>query len=150
MTFPSFSQKISLPIIAAKQNIQNRSVLTMFLFVSSGMVSRTATVLLIGLLGVLFLATKLPPPHGTALPDDPPVTSPRIRLSDGRFLAYKEMGVPKNRSNYRIIIVHGFGSSKEMNFLAPQVLISMPFLSLLFYSYCWISTFLPNWSLCKI
>ncbi|CAI9760965.1 unnamed protein product [Fraxinus pennsylvanica] len=47
--------------------------------------------------------------------------SPRIRLSDGRFLAYRETGVPKNRSNYRIIVVHGFGSSKEMNFMAPQV-----------------------------
>lgn len=49
-------------------------------------------------------------------------TSARIKLSDGRYLAYKEMGVPKNESKYKIIIVHGFGSSKEMNFLAPQVL----------------------------
>ncbi|EXB38452.1 hypothetical protein L484_022352 [Morus notabilis] len=87
------------------------------------MVSRTAIVLLMGLFGVLFLATQLPPPHGTALPDDPPITSPRIRLSDGRYLAYKEKGVPKNTSNYKIIIIHGFGSSKEMNFLAPQELI---------------------------
>lgn len=47
--------------------------------------------------------------------------SPRIRLSDGRYLAYREVGVPKDESNYRIIVVHGFGSSKEMNFLAPQV-----------------------------
>lgn len=85
------------------------------------MVSRTAIVLLMGLFGVLFLATQLPPPHGTALPDDPPITSPRIRLSDGRLLAYKEQGVPKNKSNYKIIIIHGFGSSKDMNFLAPQV-----------------------------
>ncbi|POO01264.1 Alpha/beta hydrolase fold [Trema orientale] len=86
------------------------------------MVSKTAIGLLIGLLGSLFLATQLAPPHGTALPDDPPVTSPRIRLSDGRYLAYKEKGVPKNGSNYRIVIIHGFGSSKEMNFLAPQEL----------------------------
>ncbi|XP_062083053.1 uncharacterized protein LOC133789286 isoform X2 [Humulus lupulus] len=68
-------------------------------------------------------AHQLPPPQGSALPDDPPITSPRIRLKDGRFLAYKEKGVPKNRSTYRIIIVHGFGSSKEMSFLAPQELI---------------------------
>lgn len=84
------------------------------------MVSRTAIVLLMGLFGVLFLATQLPSPHGTALPDDPPITSPRIRLSDGRLLAYKEQGVPKNKSNYKIIIIHGFGSSKDMNFLVPQ------------------------------
>lgn len=49
--------------------------------------------------------------------------SPRVRLSDGRYLAYRELGVPKEESNYRIIMVHGFGSSKEMNFLAPQELI---------------------------
>ncbi|KAE9461355.1 hypothetical protein C3L33_06737, partial [Rhododendron williamsianum] len=44
----------------------------------------------------------------------------RIRLRDGRFLAYTERGVPKNKSKFRVIIVHGFGSSKEMSFLAPQ------------------------------
>ncbi|KAJ9555519.1 hypothetical protein OSB04_010133 [Centaurea solstitialis] len=46
----------------------------------------------------------------------------KIKLSDGRYLAYKERGVPKNLSNYRIIIVHGFVSSKEMNFMASQKL----------------------------
>lgn len=45
----------------------------------------------------------------------------RIRLGDGRYLAYKESGVPKSKSIYRIIVVHGFGSSKDMNFMAPQV-----------------------------
>ncbi|XP_027151064.1 uncharacterized protein LOC113751305 [Coffea eugenioides] len=48
--------------------------------------------------------------------------SPRIRLSDGRYLAYREVGVPKDKSNFRVICVHGFGSSKEMNFLAPEEL----------------------------
>ncbi|CAK9145415.1 unnamed protein product [Ilex paraguariensis] len=52
-----------------------------------------------------------------------PVVSPRIRLSDGRYLAYAERGAPKDKSNYRVIIVHGFGSSKEMNFVAPQELL---------------------------
>ena len=53
--------------------------------------------------------------------DDPEITSPRIRLSDGRYLAYRETGVPKEEANFKIIIVHGFGSSKEMSFMAPQV-----------------------------
>ncbi|KAJ8749893.1 hypothetical protein K2173_013808 [Erythroxylum novogranatense] len=56
-------------------------------------------------------------------PDDSPGGSPRIRLKDGRHLAYREKGVPKNGAKYKIIIVHGFGSSKEMDFLAPQELI---------------------------
>lgn len=61
--------------------------------------------------------------------DQPVVTSPRVRLSDGRFLAYRERGVPKIKSSYRIIIVHGFGSSKDMSFMASDVnpIISFPF-----------------------
>ncbi|XP_009594497.1 uncharacterized protein LOC107811719 [Nicotiana tabacum] len=46
--------------------------------------------------------------------------SAKIRLSDGRYLAYKERGVPKEKSNYRIIFVHGFDGRKERDFLAPQ------------------------------
>uniref|UniRef100_A0A1J3DQQ8 AB hydrolase-1 domain-containing protein n=3 Tax=Noccaea caerulescens TaxID=107243 RepID=A0A1J3DQQ8_NOCCA len=47
----------------------------------------------------------------------------RIKLRDGRFLAYKERGVPKEEAKYKIILVHGFGSSKEMNFSASKELI---------------------------
>ncbi|XVF46906.1 hypothetical protein PTKIN_Ptkin03bG0065800 [Pterospermum kingtungense] len=56
-------------------------------------------------------------------PEDPPVRSLRVKLRDGRHLAYIERGVPKAKSNCKIIIVHGFGSSKEMNFRVPQELI---------------------------
>ncbi|XP_002276360.2 uncharacterized protein LOC100253478 isoform X1 [Vitis vinifera] len=87
------------------------------------MVLKTALVLLMGLLGLAYRATQPAHPESTELSDVPPTSSPRIMLSDGRYLAYKEKGVPKNESNYKIIIVHGFGSSKEMNFLAPQELI---------------------------
>nr|XP_016452632.1 PREDICTED: uncharacterized protein LOC107777160 [Nicotiana tabacum] len=38
-------------------------------------------------------------------------TTCRVRLSDGRFLAYRERGVPKNKCKYRIII---FFSSQEL------------------------------------
>ncbi|CAF2282391.1 BnaA04g15910D [Brassica napus] len=47
----------------------------------------------------------------------------RVKLRDGRFLAYKERGVPKNEAKYKIILIHGFGSSKEMNFSASKELI---------------------------
>lgn len=53
-------------------------------------------------------------------------SSGRIKLSDGRYLAYKERGVPKNESTYRVVIVHGFASNKEMNFMATQVHIDQP------------------------
>ncbi|XP_038705650.1 uncharacterized protein LOC120001406 isoform X2 [Tripterygium wilfordii] len=55
--------------------------------------------------------------------DVPVSSSPRIRLSDGRYLAYTERGVPKHISKFKIVIIHGFGSSKEMTFLVPQELI---------------------------
>lgn len=85
------------------------------------MISNTAVVVM-GFLGMLYMATQLPPPQTSALPEDPSPTSPRIRLADGRHLAYRESGVPNNRSKFKIIIVHGFGSSKEMSFHAPQVI----------------------------
>ncbi|KAK4854796.1 hypothetical protein QYF36_001361 [Acer negundo] len=92
------------------------------------MVSKTAIVLVlvVGLLGMVYQATQLPPPppHSQSLNEAPvSVSSPRIRLSDGRYLAYREKGVPRNQSYHTIIIVHGFGSSKDMTFLAPQELV---------------------------
>lgn len=69
-----------------------------------------------------YQGTQLSPNHDDSA-DYFSVISPRITLRDGRHLAYLEKGVPKEKANYKIIIVHGFGSSKEMNFLAPQVII---------------------------
>nr|XP_027192283.1 uncharacterized protein LOC101496466 [Cicer arietinum] len=54
---------------------------------------------------------------------DNSTNSPRIKLRDGRHLAYIERGFPKDKAKYKIIIVHGFGSSKRMNFPIPQELI---------------------------
>lgn len=86
----------------------------------SGMVSRGAKVLLIGLLGMFCQGTQLPLPKPNDSADGVHV-SPKVRLRDGRYLAYREKGVPKDQAKHIIIIVHGFGSSKDMNFLAPQV-----------------------------
>ncbi|XP_058764144.1 uncharacterized protein LOC131637562 isoform X1 [Vicia villosa] len=90
------------------------------------MVSKAAIVLFIGLLGMVYQGTQLPPPNS----DDSvngggncDVVSSRIKLSDGRYLAYREMGVAKDKAKHSIVIVHGFGSSKDMNFPASQELI---------------------------
>lgn len=46
-------------------------------------------------------------------PPRPCVASgPRMKLRDGRYLSYKEYGVPKEKANYNIILLHGFGSCK--------------------------------------
>ncbi|KAI4386117.1 hypothetical protein MLD38_004078 [Melastoma candidum] len=61
-----------------------------------------------------------PPPESKESQENPPVASTTIKLSDGRQLAYIEKGVPKSSANYKIVVVHGFGSSKEMNFPVSQ------------------------------
>ncbi|CAN6877600.1 unnamed protein product [Brassica oleracea] len=59
--------------------------------------------------------------------------SNRVKLRDGRLLAYRESGVPKEEAKYKIILVHGFGSSKDMNFSASKELIQELGVYLLFY-----------------
>ncbi|KAL3752327.1 hypothetical protein ACJRO7_013044 [Eucalyptus globulus] len=86
------------------------------------MISRGVAVLLMGLM-VLYKAAQLSPPQDAVLPADTATICTRIRLRDGRYLAYRERGVARERSSYKVIVVHGFGSSKEMNFQAPQELI---------------------------
>ncbi|KAJ4868124.1 alpha/beta-Hydrolases superfamily protein [Raphanus sativus] len=64
----------------------------------------------------IYRSLKPPPPRICDDPHGPPVTSPRIKLSDGRHIAYKESGVNSTNAKYKIIVVHGFGSSKDMDF----------------------------------
>lgn len=77
----------------------------------------------IGLLGWAYQALKPPPPKICGSPGGPPVRSPRIKLSDGRHLAYKESGVPKEDAKYKIIVIHGFNSSKDLDLPAPKELV---------------------------
>ncbi|KDP35788.1 hypothetical protein JCGZ_10424 [Jatropha curcas] len=54
-----------------------------------------------------------PPPKICGSPGGPPITAPRIKLRDGRHLAYKEHGVSRETAKHKIIYVHGFGSTKD-------------------------------------
>ncbi|KAJ0714343.1 putative dihydrolipoyllysine-residue acetyltransferase [Helianthus annuus] len=56
-----------------------------------------------------------PPPKKLGSPDGPPITSPRIKLRDGRHISYIESGVPKDVAKSRIIYMHCFGCSKYLN-----------------------------------
>lgn len=71
-------------------------------------------VLVVGVVVYGYRGIKPPPPKICGSPDGPPVTSPRIRLSDGRHLSYRERGVAKQIAKYKVILVHGFDSSKDM------------------------------------
>ncbi|KAK3156946.1 hypothetical protein QOZ80_2AG0114200 [Eleusine coracana subsp. coracana] len=53
-----------------------------------------------------------PAPRVCGTPGGPPVTAPRVRLSDGRHLAYEESGVPLDRARFKIVFSHGFTGSR--------------------------------------
>lgn len=78
------------------------------------MVPRLLVVLPVVLLALAFQAILRPPPPklcGSA--GGPPVISPRIKLRDGRYLAYREDGVQRDTAKYKIITVHAFDSTKD-------------------------------------
>lgn len=75
----------------------------------------------VGFLGWVFQSLKPPAPKICGSPGGPPVTSPRVRLSDGRHLSYREMGVPKEEAKYRIIVIYGFDTGKDKILPVPQV-----------------------------
>ncbi|KAK7272223.1 hypothetical protein RJT34_28697 [Clitoria ternatea] len=79
----------------------------------AGMVNAIALAVGVILIGWVYKALKPPPPKICGSIDGPPVTSPRVRLGDGRHLAYREFGVPKEEARYKIIVIHGYGSSKD-------------------------------------
>ncbi|XP_022888586.1 uncharacterized protein LOC111404087 [Olea europaea var. sylvestris] len=74
----------------------------------SGLFKKILLVSFIGLLAWAYQATRPPPPKTCGSPDGPPITASRIQLNDGRHLAYKEYGVPKDEVKYKIIFIHGF------------------------------------------
>ena len=86
------------------------------------MTLKVALAVAVCLVGWAYVAILKPPPTKVCgTPGGPPVTSPRVRLADGRHLAYKEEGVPKEDAKHKIIIMHGYGSSKDFNLIFSQV-----------------------------
>uniref|UniRef100_A0A7N2LF93 AB hydrolase-1 domain-containing protein n=1 Tax=Quercus lobata TaxID=97700 RepID=A0A7N2LF93_QUELO len=74
-----------------------------------------AVVLLMRLpaIGWAYRAIRPPPPKICGSPGGPPITAPRIKLRDGRNLAYKEHGVPAQVAKYKIIFVHGLSACRH-------------------------------------
>ncbi|KAL5579931.1 hypothetical protein UlMin_012373 [Ulmus minor] len=89
----------------------------------SAMIAPIAAALAVGFLGWAYLALKPPPPKICGSPNGPPITSPRVKLSDGRHLAYREVGVPKEEAKYKIIVIHGYATSKDLTLPAPKELV---------------------------
>ncbi|KAL2481659.1 alpha/beta-Hydrolases superfamily protein [Abeliophyllum distichum] len=79
----------------------------------SGVFKKILLVSFIGFLAWAYQATRPPSPKTCGSPDGPPVTASRIKLNDGRHLAYKEYGVSKDKANYKTLFVHGFDSCRH-------------------------------------
>ncbi|KAE9465405.1 hypothetical protein C3L33_02686, partial [Rhododendron williamsianum] len=79
-------------------------------------------VVLIGFLAWAFQAIVPPPPNICGTPNGPPITATRIKLRDGRHLAYAEHGVPKERAKYKFVFFHGFSSGRnDGSFATPEI-----------------------------
>lgn len=93
---------------------------------NSGIVTAMLAVLIVGISALAYQVIQPPPPKTCGSPGGPAVTAPRIKLGDGRHLAYKEHGVPKDNAKYKIFFVHGFDSCRHdsavANFLSPVLI----------------------------
>ena len=78
----------------------------------AGIFTKILLVLSVGILAWAYQAIQPPLTKTCGSPDGPPVTASRIKLRDGRHLAYKEHGVPRDAAKYKIIGVHAFDSCR--------------------------------------
>ncbi|KAI9090690.1 hypothetical protein K1719_028543 [Acacia pycnantha] len=104
------NRKISAASARAHTRRPNKSTSSQL---PSGMLKAALAVLLIGFLAWVFQAIQPPPPKTCGSSNGPPVTAPRIKVRDGRHLAYREYGIPKDAANYKIIFIHGFDSCRH-------------------------------------
>ncbi|KAL5976354.1 hypothetical protein ACLOJK_020685 [Asimina triloba] len=74
---------------------------------------KVSVILFVGLMALVYRGIQPPPSNICGSPSGPPITAPRVKLSDGRHLAYKEHGVPRDEAIYKIVYVHGFDSCRH-------------------------------------
>ncbi|CAH9127797.1 unnamed protein product [Cuscuta epithymum] len=78
------------------------------MFFYSGLLGKVLAICFVGFIAWAYNEITPPPPKKCGSPNGPPITANRIKLSDGRYLAYKEHGVPRERASYKMVFVHGF------------------------------------------
>lgn len=79
----------------------------------SGIFQKLLLVSSIGILAWAYQAIQPPQTKIPGSPGGPSVTAPRIKLRDGRHLAYKEHGAPKDAAKFKIVYVHCFDSCRH-------------------------------------
>ncbi|EPS58383.1 hypothetical protein M569_16430, partial [Genlisea aurea] len=93
----------------------------------SGVMKKILLVAFVGFLAIIYQKIKPPSPKICGSADGPPVTAPRIQLKDGRHLAYKESGVPKDIAKHKIVFIHGTAGSRHhvsllTAYLSPDII----------------------------
>ncbi|CAM6018662.1 unnamed protein product [Sphagnum balticum] len=94
---------------------------------AAGILVWSVLLLLVAVAATLVFKSITPPPPkllNSSSPDGLTVTAPRVRMRDGRFLAYKERGVPREMAQYHVISVHGYGRSRHDIFRASEELLN--------------------------
>ncbi|XP_047174903.1 uncharacterized protein LOC124842458 [Vigna umbellata] len=112
------NRKFSAASTRAHSSNQNKTTSIHFL---SGILRTVFAVLFIVVVAWGYQAIQPPPPKLCGSPSGPPITAPRIKLRDGRNLAYKEHGVPKDVANHKIIFVHGFDACRHDAYVAKTL-----------------------------
>ncbi|XP_065856634.1 uncharacterized protein [Euphorbia lathyris] len=79
----------------------------------SGIPTKILLVFTVGILAWGYQSIQPPPNKIPGSPGGPPITGPRIKLKDGRHIAYKERGVSKDTAKYKIIFLYPFGSCRH-------------------------------------
>ncbi|XP_014494919.1 uncharacterized protein LOC106756833 isoform X1 [Vigna radiata var. radiata] len=112
------NRKLSAASTRAHSSNQNKTTSVHF---PSGILRTVFAVLFIVLVAWGYQAIQPPPSKLCGSPSGPPITAPRIKLRDGRNLAYKEHGVPKDVANHKIIFVHGFDACRHDAYVAKTL-----------------------------
>jgi pimeloyl-ACP methyl ester carboxylesterase len=73
---------------------------------------KVLVVLFIGFIALAYQAIQPPPTKICGSANGPPVTGTRVKLRDGRYLAYKINGVPNDKAKFKIVDIHGFDMCK--------------------------------------
>jgi len=85
------------------------------------MLKSVGLILLTGMVAWAYRSICPPPPTLCGAPGGPLVTAPRIKLRDGRYLAYKESGVAKETAKFKIVFAHGFSGCRHDVVIATQL-----------------------------
>lgn len=118
---------ITACFLPLKIHFRYRTTISVCLKLITGVLQKLLLVFFVCIAASTYKAIQPPPPKLCGSPDGPSITGPRIKLRDGRYLAYIEHGVPRDEATHKIVVVHGSDSCRHDNafsaLLSPVLLV---------------------------